>query len=156
MDFAIGTGEGEGVTVNELVELYVRYSNEMKDDDEMEEEARDWFRRLERGVILSLTRERHAVIATGGGAFVDDEVREVLKATAVVVHLDAPFDLLWQRAKPSGDRPLLAGDSQRARELYERRRPIYRQAHATVDATRDVDLIAGDIVEVFHALGGVA
>lgn len=28
------------------------------------------FRRLERGVILSLTRERHAVIATGGGAFV--------------------------------------------------------------------------------------
>lgn len=36
-------------TVNGLVELYVRYSDEMKEDEALREEAREWFRKLENG-----------------------------------------------------------------------------------------------------------
>ena len=45
-------GEGEltaDITIQKLLELYVRINEEIEDNPELEQEARDWFRRLENG-----------------------------------------------------------------------------------------------------------
>lgn len=45
-------GEGEltaDITIQKLLELYVRINEEIEDNPELEQEARDWFRRLEEG-----------------------------------------------------------------------------------------------------------
>ena len=45
-------GEGEltaDITIQKLLELYVRINEEIEDNPELEQEARDWFRRLEDG-----------------------------------------------------------------------------------------------------------
>lgn len=111
------------------------------------------FRELERETLLALCEERELVIATGGGAFVQEPIAQALLETGLVVYLKAPFDVLWERIQGDPGRPLLAGDGayERARALYERRQSLYERAHVSVDAARSANEIARELVEVYHA-----
>ena len=94
------------------------------------------FRDGERKVIARLLAEPPHVMATGGGAFVDQTTREKLKQHAVTVWLKAPLELLLARTRRRDTRPLLrTGDP---REILERllveRAPIYAEADFTIDS----------------------
>ena len=96
-------------------------------------EGEPYFRALERQVIFSLLPLRHAVVATGGGTFVDAENRAAINADGVSVWLDLPFEELLARIPPDGRRPLATDLTQMTR-LYEGRRLAYEQAHIRLDA----------------------
>jgi shikimate kinase len=99
--------------------------------------ARDgepYFRNVERQVILSLIPLRHAVIATGGGTFVDPENRAAINADGVSVWLDVPLDGLLTRIPADGRRPL-ANDRLQLAMMYETRRLAYQQAQVRLDAS---------------------
>jgi shikimate kinase len=94
------------------------------------------FRAGERKVIFRLLDEAPHVLATGGGAFVDSEIRARIKANAVSVWIKAPVDVLLSRVSRRDTRPLLrSGDP---REILERllaeRTPIYAEADLAVDS----------------------
>jgi shikimate kinase len=97
-------------------------------------EGEPYFRAVERQVILSLIPVRHAVIATGGGTFVDPENRAAINADGASVWLDVPLDALLTRIPADGRRPL-ASDRVQMAMLYEARRLAYQQAHVHVDAS---------------------
>ncbi|USI72195.1 shikimate kinase [Sphingomonas morindae] len=105
------------------------------------------FRDGERRVIARLIDGRPRVVATGGGAFMNDETRALILDKAIAIWLDADVDVLAERVGRRGDRPLLAGRDPRAvlTELAAVRNPVYALAHihirseplpheATVDA----------------------
>jgi shikimate kinase len=94
-----------------------------------------YFRALERQVIFSLLPLRHAVVATGGGTFVDPENRAAINADGTSVWLDVPFDELLARIPPDGRRPL-ASDLAQMTKLYESRRVAYEQAHVHLEGGR--------------------
>jgi shikimate kinase len=99
--------------------------------------ARDgepYFRSVERQVILSLIPLRHAVIATGGGTFMDPENRAAINADGVSVWLDVPLDGLLTRIPADGRRPL-ANDRVQLAMMYETRRLAYQQAQVRLDAS---------------------
>ena len=99
--------------------------------------ARDgepYFRTVERQVILSLVPLRHAVIATGGGTFVDPENRAAINADGMSVWLDVPLDGLLTRIPADGRRPL-ANDRLQLAMMYETRRLAYQQAQVRLDAS---------------------
>jgi shikimate kinase len=98
-------------------------------------EGEPYFRALERQVIWSLLPERHAVIATGGGTFVDADNRAAINADGVSVWLDVPFEVLLNRIPADGRRPL-ANDRVQMALLYETRRLAYQQAQVRLDASR--------------------
>lgn len=98
-------------------------------------EGEPYFRAVERQIIWSLLPERHAVIATGGGTFVDLENRAAINADGLSVWLDVPFDVLLNRIPPDGRRPL-ANDRVQMALLYESRRLAYQQAQIRLDASR--------------------
>lgn len=94
------------------------------------------FRDGERRVIARLLTEPPQVLATGGGAFVDERTRARIKAEAVSIWLRASIDLLVSRVQRRETRPLLRdGDP---REIIERllaaREPIYAQADFSLDS----------------------
>ncbi len=96
----------------------------------------DAFRDGERKVITRLLNEAPHVLATGGGAFIDDATRERIKTLSVSVWLRASVDLLVARVSRRDTRPLLRnGDP---REILERmlreREPIYAEADLSVDS----------------------
>lgn len=94
------------------------------------------FRDGERRVIARLLDGSPKVLATGGGAFMDDETRAAIAAAGISVWLRADLDTLVRRTSRRGDRPLLnKGDPARTLEsLMETRHPVYAQADIVVDS----------------------
>lgn len=97
------------------------------------------FRRREQAVIDELTALDDVVLATGGGAVLDEENRARLMSRGFVVYLSAPVELLIERTTRDRSRPLLqtADPATRVRELLAARDPVYRQvADAVVQTDR--------------------
>ncbi|HEX8225527.1 MAG TPA: shikimate kinase [Allosphingosinicella sp.] len=92
------------------------------------------FRDGERRVLRRLIEDGPRVVATGGGAFMDDETRTLILRRCLAVWLDADIDTLARRVARRGHRPLLAGKDPRAllSELAEVRNPVYAEAHLRV------------------------
>ena len=77
-----------------------------------------------------------AVLALGGGAFLQEANRQLLEQhSATVIFLDAPFEVLYERVRHTANERPLAADSERLRSLYELRRPTYLLAHHTLDTS---------------------
>ncbi|MGK6321481.1 shikimate kinase [Sphingomonas sp. DT-51] len=94
----------------------------------------DYFRDGERRVIQRLVDGRPKVIATGGGAFVNEETRALILAEALAIWLDAPVEVLAERVRRRDTRPLLRGRDPAAvlRDLAAVRNPLYALAHLRV------------------------
>lgn len=93
------------------------------------------FRAGEHRVIRRLLEGPPIVLATGGGAFLHEGTRALLKARAVTVWLRADLDVLARRATRCDVRPLLRGVDPREAlaRLAEARDPIYALADVAVD-----------------------
>lgn len=92
----------------------------------------DYFRDGERRVIARLIEENESckVIATGGGAFCNDETRALILDKAIAVWLDSDIDTLVERTSRKDNRPLLReGDPREIlTRLREERQVAYSQA----------------------------
>lgn len=86
-----------------------------------------YFRQAEREALFSQVPVRQAVVATGGGTFVDPANRAVIEQDGISIWLDVPFQQLVDRIPTDGRRPL-AADRDRLFQLFCNRRIAYEQA----------------------------
>ena len=93
-----------------------------------------YFRDGERRVIARLVDGSPKVIATGGGAFVDERTRALVLEQALAVWLDAEVEVLVDRVRRRDTRPLLRDrdPGEVLRELAAVRNPLYALAHVRV------------------------
>jgi len=105
-----------------------------------------YFRSIERAVLQDLLPQRHAIVATGGGTFIDPENRGAMLSDGAVAWLDVPFERAIERVPADGRRPL-AADRVQMEQLYVRRRAVYSQAHVRIDASRPLPEIVERILE---------
>lgn len=115
-----------------------------------------YFRDGERRVIGRLLDQRTCVIATGGGAFAQDDTRAMILERGIAVWLDVPVPVLVERVRRRSHRPLLVGrdPAEVLTELLEKRSPAYAQApvHVRSDAaphSRAVDAIMTTLKDQF-------
>lgn len=103
------------------------------------------FRKREAQVIADLANEHDLVLATGGGAILDPANRAVLAASGIVIYLNAPPAMLFERTRHDRNRPLLRVPDPMAKiaELYAIRDPLYR---AVADVV--VDAIGGGVSQL--------
>ncbi len=98
------------------------------------------FRKLEHEAIVSRVRHieqgRPAVVALGGGAFVQQNNYELVSTNGISIWLDCPLDLLWRRIAEDTSRPL-ARDPEKFTQLYESRRDAYARADYHIVITSD-------------------
>jgi len=89
-----------------------------------------YFRDGERRVIARLIDGTPRVIATGGGAFINDETRALILDQGIAIWLDAPIHVLADRVRRRDTRPLLRDRDPVTvlTELAAKRNPIYAQA----------------------------
>jgi shikimate kinase len=97
------------------------------------------FRDGERKVIMRLLDGKPIVLATGGGAFMDETLRAKIAARGVSVWLRVDLDTLVARTEHRGGRPLLKNKDVRTtlQALMEQRSPVYALADLTVDVKGD-------------------
>lgn len=105
-----------------------------------EAEGEEGFRRRERQVLAELCAREPIVLATGGGAILAPENRQLLKDTGVVIFLQTSIQQQLQRVGSGRGRPLLKGSGQglqaRLEQLRAVREPLYQQ---TADVTIGTD-----------------
>jgi shikimate kinase len=102
-----------------------------------------YFRAGEARVIARLLDGGPRVLATGGGAVMDQHTRDLIHIKGISVWLKADLDVLMKRTKRRNDRPL----ADRMRDLLPQREPIYSQSDIVV-VSRDEphDLVVDEIV----------
>ena len=72
-----------------------------------EERGEKYFRKLERKITLKFLKNKKAVIALGGGAFINKDIREVILKSSKSVWLKVGLNNLIKRYKNNNRRPLL-------------------------------------------------
>jgi shikimate kinase len=83
------------------------------------------------GELLGTPRAHHSVVALGGGAFAQDENRDLLQSHPTVF-LEAPVEELWRRSGLDAVERPLRQDRAQFESLYRQRLLFYRQASLTV------------------------
>lgn len=103
-------------------------------------EGESGFRIREALAIDELTQRKQIILATGGGAILNEENRKHLRTRGFVVYLKSTVDSLVQRTRYDRNRPLLQTDDpeQVMRDLMAVRSPIYEETADLVIETEDV------------------
>ena len=108
------------------------------------------FRKGEERVISRILAGEPCVLATGGGAFMSEATRLLIKKMAISVWLRVSFEVLAKRLEKRSDRPLLqtTDPQQTLKALIKKRYPIYNDADFIVDAENDgVDITVSKVIE---------
>ena len=93
------------------------------------------FRDGERRVIARLLDQEPHVLATGGGAFMNEQTRALVRSRAISVWLKTDLDVLARRVARKDSRPLLAGKDplEVLQAQAELRYPAYGEADVIVE-----------------------
>ncbi|MEK0317772.1 shikimate kinase [Cohnella sp. 56] len=95
------------------------------------------FRRMEKEYIQDLcANKRSAVLSLGGGAFLQQEIRDLCMEQADVFLMDISWEL-WKSRLPliRDSRPILQNKTdEEIKALYDARQAIYARHHCKVDA----------------------
>ena len=105
-----------------------------------------YFRQLERQMLGELLPQRHVIIATGGGTFVEPDNRALMLSDGAVAWLDVPLGQVLKRVPNDGRRPL-AADRTAMEQLYQRRQLAYAEAHVRIDSSRPVPEVVELLLE---------
>ena len=120
------------------------------------DEGEEVFRQSEARLCQQLAGETGLVIATGGGALVNDQNRQSLAESGPIVCLTAGIDTVLERVEAFEDRPLLPGDREEKRQNIERLLLGRREAYARIPLHVPTDGIDAAAVadRVFDTLAG--
>lgn len=112
------------------------------------------FRLREQTVIDELTQKAGVILATGGGAVLNQENRKYLASRGIVVYLQATVEQQMERTEKDKRRPLLqTGNRQeRLEDIIKSRDSLYREVsdHAFDTNQRSVRAVANDILKVLY------
>ena len=89
--------------------------------------SENYFRKLESEITLNQLKKNECVIALGGGAFLNKNIRRVVKKKSISFWLDVNINELVKRLKKSRKRPLLSN-----KNLSETVSKIYLQTDKIV------------------------
>ena len=85
------------------------------------------FRQLEQQAIIESRNWQRTVVALGGGAYIDEDNRALLRDIGKTIWLDCSLEVCLVRIAQDGSRPL-ARSREQMRELLEKRLPAYSQS----------------------------
>jgi shikimate kinase len=112
-----------------------------------------YFRAGEVRVIARLLDNGPQVLATGGGAIMDQKTRDLIHIKGITVWLKADLDVLMKRTKRRSDRPL-AGQ---IKDLLPLREPVYALSDIVVQSRDEPhDTIVDEIISRLPKHLGIA
>ena len=93
-----------------------------------------YFRKIEEKITFKILKNKNAVIALGGGAFMNNEIREKVLKSSLSVWLILSLNKLIARYKKNNRRPLLNKKKLEVdvKKIYQSRKKIYSLANFKV------------------------
>ncbi|MEZ0361248.1 MAG: shikimate kinase [Hydrogenobacter sp.] len=106
-----------------------------------------YFRDKELNLLKRLIPKEATVISTGGGLGANREALGIMKKYGFVVWLDVSFESFLQRCAGTEERPLLKKSCEELRDIYEKRKNVYSEAHLRVSAEKEPQKIVDEIIQ---------
>lgn len=120
-------------------------------------EGEEGFRTRERAVIDELTAKDGVVLATGGGAVLDEQNRRVLSSRGFVIYLHCSPEQQYERTYRDRNRPLIQTKNplEKLKDLMHLREPLYRQTAdlVVVSERRNAQAVIREIQTGLDAIG---
>jgi shikimate kinase len=115
------------------------------------QEGEPAFRRREAEVCRAVARASGQVIATGGGALLDEDIYRAFDASSQIICLTCDLDTIIERVGHDPTRPLFAGERDRLARLLAERAPAYNRVPHQIDTTgRSPEQIAEEVVRIWQ------
>ena len=121
------------VDLDELIELQKKRSI----SDIFAKDGEPYFRKIEKNVLIKVSKEENFVVACGGGIVLDKDNIKTMKETGILICLNATTDVILKRTVGSTHRPLLqiANPKKQIAHLLKMRAPYYAGADKIIDTT---------------------
>lgn len=116
----------------------------------IDEDGEPAFRAIETNALRELLQSGEAgVIALGGGAWIEEAVRELIdQFSCTSIWLDTPFEICWERITASEEDRPLGRTRDEAQARYNLRNPIYSLAQLHIPVSTDQTL--DDLISVIE------
>ena len=138
MDFEIE--KKESLSISEIFEKY----------------GEAYFRTIEKQLVKDLSHKENLIISMGGGAFLNEENRNLFLKNAFCVYLKTSQNEIYQRVKNDNSRPLLNVDNLKEKidNLIAQREKYYKFAHIEIETdNKTPQKIAKEILEKYKEYG---
>ncbi|MDD4362845.1 MAG: shikimate kinase [Atribacterota bacterium] len=113
----------------------------------------NYFRNLEKNILKEIIMGENMVIATGGGALLEEDNFILANKEGLVVLLKATPTVIFSRLKKDKNRPLLSGDDKLRKiiDLMEKRKEKYDRFANSIDTSDfTVEQIVGEIIKIYR------
>ena len=125
----------------------------MKISEIFKKKGEIFFRKQEEKEVLESLKKNKCVIALGGGAFLNKNVRETILRESISIWLDIDLKTLAKRVKWNNKRPLLDGEDtlSKIKKLYAQRKKIYRLAQHRINCNNiNKEIISKKIIDIYE------
>jgi shikimate kinase len=126
-------------------------------NDLFAQEGEPFFRSMESAELGKLVGQNTPfILATGGGAVLSSENREIFSTLGLVVNLTAPVAAICHRLRHADDRPLLndGAAEEKVERMLREREFCYMQADIRIDtAGKKIEDVAAEILIYLQSLG---
>tara|TARA_B100001063_G_scaffold150939_1_gene140856 strand:+ start:2344 stop:2868 length:525 start_codon:yes stop_codon:yes gene_type:complete len=125
----------------------------MKISKIFKEKGESFFRELEEKTTLNILKKKNTVIAIGGGAFLNKNIREKVLTNSLSIWLKWKDEILLERIKKSFKRPLAVNSSKKELlNMIKKRSGIYSKALYNIDCNKlTKDQLVNEIVNIYEA-----
>jgi shikimate kinase len=103
-------------------------------NDIFSDSGENYFRKVEKEILKEISFGDKQIVSCGGGVVIDEENIRRMKNSGIVICLEAKPEVIYQRIKNEGHRPLLNVDNPQAKieELLKLRKPYYDKVNHRV------------------------
>ena len=117
------------------------------------EKGENYFRQIENKISIEHLKKEKSVISLGGGAFLNNSIRRVVKNSSISFWLDASLELLVKRLKKNKKRPLLRNKNlnEIVKKIYLERKKTYNEANFKIRCeSLKPELIVNKILDLYE------
>ncbi len=118
------------------------------------EKGEKYFRDLERKMALKKLKQENSIIALGGGAFIDSQIRKEVLKNCISFWLDVKIEVVLSRSKNLKKRPLLnrANLKNVFQDIYEKRKKVYSLANFKINCSRlNKSKVTRKIIKIYES-----
>ena len=120
-----------------------------------EKKGEIYFRKIEKIITLKQLENTNCVIALGGGAFINKDIREKVLKSGITIWLDLEIKELFKRSLSSKKRPLLNNINleKKLNDIYHQRKDVYNLSNYKINCNAQTkSAVVEKIIEIYESL----
>ena len=119
-----------------------------------EKKGETYFRKIEKIITLKQLENTNCVIALGGGAFINKDIREKVLKSGITIWLDLEIKELFKRSLSSKKRPLLNNVNleKKLNDIYHQRKDVYNLSNYKINCNAQTkSAVVEKIIEIYES-----